>query len=446
MTDQESQFSWADLYSQHLDEWNKRLAGALSASGLESIVIFAGDEKTQFRDDQTYPFAVEAYFKAWVPLTNHPGSALKLVPGQKPLLILLHEQGFWHDTAVEPTGFWVEHFEIREATSSAAVLKELGAVNSDMSIIAAQATANNHSSLLNDETLLNYLDYFRAFKTDYEANCIRYANEIAARGHVAAQHVFREGASEFEIHHAYCLATEQIDSDLPYPNIVAINEHAATLHHQNLQREIPDKIHSFLLDAGARYRGYASDVTRTYAQNEPLFESLIGSMDTLQQTLCTEALSGTDFIELNERAHQLLAKILTEHQILNCSDDEAYSTGITRTFLPHGLGHLLGLHVHDAGGHLVNADGKTRNPPTNHPMLRLTRVLEPGFVVTIEPGLYFIPSLLYKLRNTALGRSIDWDKLSELYSCGGIRVEDNVLVTNTTPQNISRPALKAAGL
>jgi len=446
MTNQESQLDWADLYFRHLDEWNERLAGALSAASLDSVVICAGSEKTQFRDDQTYPFAVEAYFKAWVPLADHPGSVLKLVPGKKPLLILLREQGFWHDAAVEPTGFWVEHFEIREAASSAAVLKELGTVNSSMSVIAERADAKSHSALLNDETLLNHLDYFRAFKTDYEASCIEHANKIAARGHVAAQHVFCEGASEFEIHHAYCLATEQTDANLPYPNIVAINEHAATLHHQNLQREIPNKTRSFLLDAGARYRGYASDVTRTYARNEPLFESLIGSMDALQQTLCAEALSGTDFIKLNERAHQLLAKVLTEHRLLNCTDDEAYSTGITRTFLPHGLGHLLGLHVHDAGGRLVNTDGETRGPPPGHPMLRLTRVLEPGFVVTIEPGLYFISSLLDELRQTALGRCIDWDKLSELYCYGGIRVEDNVLVTNTSPQNLSRPALETAGI
>ena len=110
----DSQLDWANLYSRHLAEWNERLAGALRAAGLDSIAIFAGSEKTRFRDDQTYAFAVEAYFKAWVPRTDHPGSVLKLEPGKTPLLVLLREEGFWDDKAEEPTGFWVDHFESRE--------------------------------------------------------------------------------------------------------------------------------------------------------------------------------------------------------------------------------------------------------------------------------------------------------------------------------------------
>jgi len=169
-------------------------------------------------------------------------------------------------------------------------------------------------------------------------------------------------------------------------------------------------------------------------------------METLQQTLCAEASSGTNFIDLNERAHELLATVMTEHELLYCSAEEAYMTGVTRTFLPHGLGHLLGLQVHDTGGHLISTEGHTRKPPQEHPMLRLTRTLEPGFVVTIEPGIYFIPALLGELRQTALGRSVDWDRLVDLRQCGGIRIEDNVLITDTSASNLSRPALTAAGV
>ncbi|MFL2547159.1 MAG: Xaa-Pro dipeptidase [Candidatus Rariloculaceae bacterium] len=444
MTNHAQERDWAQLYARHLDEWNERLASALAATGFDGLVIFAGNELTRFRDDQTYPFFVEAYFKAWVPLADSPGSVLKLVPGEKPLLILLREQDFWHASVDAPTGYWVEHFDIREAASAAGVRKELGSVDSNLSILAESPPEMGSAASQNHGGLLSYLDYFRALKTDYEVACIERANEIAALGHAAAQEAFRNGASEFGINSAYCLATQQTDEDLPYPNIVAVNEHAATLHYQKLQRDTPAKLRSFLLDAGAQYNGYASDVSRTCSGDEPAFESLIESMDGLQQAICAEVKSGTDFVALHNRAHELLADVLTEHLLLDCTSDEAYSTGMTRTFLPHGLGHLLGLQVHDVGGRQSNVSGELRDPPAEHPMLRLTRVLEPGFVVTIEPGLYFIPSLLKELRQSPLGRSADWDKLEALQSCGGIRVEDNVLVTSTGARNITRSALETA--
>ena len=82
----DSQCAWANLYVRHLAEWDERLSTALTAARLDSVIVFSGGEKTRFRDDQTYPYAVEPYFKAWLPLTDHPGSALKLTPGERPML------------------------------------------------------------------------------------------------------------------------------------------------------------------------------------------------------------------------------------------------------------------------------------------------------------------------------------------------------------------------
>jgi Xaa-Pro dipeptidase len=102
--------------------------------------------------------------------------------------------------------------------------------------------------------------------------------------------------------------------------------------------------------------------------------------------------------------------------------------------------------VHDAGGRLSTPDGKSTPPPEEHPFLRLTRTLEPGFVVTIEPGLYFIPSLLEPLRNGPPAKLVDWDNVDSLTPYGGIRIEDNVLVTDTENRNLSRPALLQSGI
>ena len=121
---------------------------------------------------------------------------------------------------------------------------------------------------------------------------------------------------------------------------------------------------------------------------------MIGAVDALQQRVCAEVKAGVDYVALHILAHRLLAELLRDAKIVTCSADEAVATGLTRVFLPHGLGHLLGLQVHDAGGRQKERDGTLREPPSQDPFLRLTRVLQPGFVVTIEPGLYFIPALL----------------------------------------------------
>ena len=444
MTDNARQPDWGKLFSDHLAELERRLVIALDTAGRSSLVIFAGNTKFRFRDDLSYHFAVEPYFKAWVPLTNYPGSALKLVPGRPPVLVLLRETGFWHETPAAPTGFWADHFEIREVESSEAVLDELGSADSHVSVIGESSSQTDTFAFSNEPAILNVLDYFRAYKTDYEITCISRANEIAAHGHIAARDAFYEGASEFELNSVYCRASSQVEPELPYPNIVALNQHAAILHYQNLRRDRPASVRSFLIDAGAQFHGYASDITRTYSAADDEFSALIDAMDELQRTICNEIRDGVAFSDLNDRAHELLAAVLCEQDLLSCGAEKAYETGITKSFLPHGLGHLLGLQVHDIGGRLADSDGSENPPSKTHPRLRLTRRLEAGIVVTIEPGLYFIPSLLDELRETALGDNVRWDKIDALQVCGGIRVEDDIIVTKNGARNLSRPALEAA--
>ncbi|MEE8543885.1 MAG: Xaa-Pro dipeptidase, partial [Gammaproteobacteria bacterium] len=163
MTNKVSQRDWADLYVRHLAEWDERLSAALDAAGLDTMIVFAGAEKTRFRDDLPYPYAVEPYFKAWVPLTDQPGSALRLTPGERPLLIDLREDGFWHEPPEELAGYWLEHFDIRQAASPAAVIKELGSVGSGVGAIGEPAGHTAIFSSVNDETLLSHLDYLRAY-------------------------------------------------------------------------------------------------------------------------------------------------------------------------------------------------------------------------------------------------------------------------------------------
>lgn len=436
--------SWASLHRAHIAEWDKRFADACGACGIDGVVIFSGAAKYRYRDDLEYPFFADPYFKVWVPHA-YPDSAVKIVPGETPLLVSLRHDDFWHMPAPEPSGFWANHLEIRWVSNKGALLKELGSV-SRLAGIGEELQESNGFASVNDKRLLTHLDYYRAFKTRYEVACMEEANRVAAPGHAATQGALNREPSEFELNGIYCRASGQRESSLPYQSIVALNQHAAILHYQNLDQQPPEQFRSFLLDAGGDHNGYASDITRTWAPPGDPFSDLIASLDAIQQTICEEARSGTNFIALNDRTHQLLAEVLAEHGIIRCTAAEGYERGLTRVFLPHGLGHLLGLQVHDAGGRLESPEGAERDPPCEHPFLRLTRTLQPGFVVTIEPGLYFIPALLNELRNGPLRSAVDWATVERWQPYGGIRIEDNVLVTEIDSRNLTRPALEHCGI
>ncbi len=121
----------------------------------------------------------------------------------------------------------------------------------------------------------------------------------------------------------------------------------------------------------------------------------------MQLALCAGIRAGVDWREVQLRAHALTAAVLREADIILCGPEEAVASGVTRVFLPHGIGHLLGLEVHDVGGFMRSAEGGDIARPDGHPYLRLTRVLEEGFVVTMEPGIYFIDQLLDEARADA---------------------------------------------
>jgi len=297
----------------------------------------------------------------------------------------------------------------------------------------------------NPQGLIDRLHYQRACKTDFEIDCIRDANEVGAVGHIAARDAFFSGASEFEILSSYLAACEQTEAELPYPCIIAQNEHAAVLHYQVYDRVPPAVRRSFLIDAGVKRHGYASDITRTYSAAESgVFRDLITALDDSQRTLIDTIQPGMAYLDLHEDMHVRLAHLLVEFGLVRCTAEAAFDLGITRTFLPHGLGHLLGLQVHDVGGQQSDPGGNLAPPPPEYPALRLMRKTATGMVFTIEPGLYFVPMLLRELRAGDAAAEIDWSAVEALTPCGGIRIEDNVLVTDTGGRNFTRDAFAAA--
>jgi Xaa-Pro dipeptidase len=163
-------------------------------------------------------------------------------------------------------------------------------------------------------------------------------------------------------------------------------------------------------------------------------------MDAMQQAIVSQVRAGLDYRELHIGTHKLLAGVLVDAELATGDPDTLLETGVTSAFFPHGLGHLLGIQVHDVGGFMENESGTTIDPPSGHPFLRLTRVLEENMVLTIEPGLYAIDMLLENLRGTPAENHVNWANVDWLRPFGGIRIEDNVRVLVNDRENLTRDA------
>ncbi len=161
-------------------------------------------------------------------------------------------------------------------------------------------------------------------------------------------------------------------------------------------------------------------------------------MDHVQQALCASVRAGVDWRDVHISSHRLIAELLHDSDVIYCDADEAVETGLSSVFLPHGLGHLLGLQVHDVGGFAKSPEGGTIPRPEGHPYLRLTRVLEENFVVTMEPGLYFIDQLLESAKGDHRGAKINWARVEQFRPFGGIRIEDNLAITASGCENLTR--------
>jgi Xaa-Pro dipeptidase len=430
------------LYAEHIEIIAGRHDHALEQAGASHAVIFSGNPRIAFSDDYQMPFKPNPHFVNWAPLTRLPFSYIVYTPGASPLLIYFQPHDYWHVVPGTPDGYWTGQFDIRVVHSLDDVAEHLpqdrekciviGEINDDALAFGIER--------INPTTATNILHYARGVKTQYELAIMRLASFRGATGHTAAETAFRGGMSEFEIHRAYCQAVSHTDPELPYGNIVGLNNHGAVLHYTDLDRQAPAEAHSFLIDAGAQVHGYASDITRTYSFEDQRFQDLIDRMDAMEQEIVSQVQAGVDYRDLHIGTHKLLAGVLVDAELATGDPDTLLETGVTSAFFPHGLGHLLGIQVHDVGGFMENESGTIIDPPSGHPFLRLTRVLEEDMVLTIEPGLYAIDMLLENLRGTPAENHVNWTTVDWLRPFGGIRIEDDVRVLVNDRENLTRDA------
>jgi Xaa-Pro aminopeptidase len=270
----------------------------------------------------------------------------------------------------------------------------------------------------------------RLEKDEVELERMRAAQRATAAGFVAVLGLLRDGLSERDL---------QIELEVEffrhgaaataYDTIIASGPNSAILHAPPTSRRMRAG-ELVLIDAGAECLGYASDVTRTYPVDGQLrgeqreLHALVHAAEQASLERCTP---GTTWRDVHLTAATVIAEGLAEHGILRGGAEAMIETGAVWLFFPHGIGHLVGLGVRDAGPSLP-----PRGPDPLVPTLRFDLPLRRGMVVTVEPGIYFVPAILEDpARRERHAADVDWDRVDRMLDFGGIRIEDNALITDS---------------
>lgn len=270
----------------------------------------------------------------------------------------------------------------------------------------------------------------RRAKDSSELALMRSAAGASAAGHLAALRLARPGMSERQLQIE--LEAEFFRNGAErtaYGSIVGTGSNGAVLHFSPTARQLRDG-EFVLIDAGAEWEGYASDVTRSFpvaARFEGIQRDLYQLVLDVQQAAIRDVRPGVEYKDLHLAASAHIAAGLVDLDILSGDPAGLVERDAHALFFPHGLGHMLGLATHDAGGCLK---GRTPSDRFGLKWLRADLPLQPGYVVTIEPGIYFIRALLTDPARRDLYRdAVNWDRVDGLLDLGGIRIEDDVLVT-----------------
>lgn len=412
----------------------------MAAHGYDAVVLCSGTAAAKNRfDDQSWSLCPTPAFTHWCPLAE-PDAFIVVRPGKKPQLVRTLVEDFW-EAAAEPESphFW-EAFEV--VTAKAGAQNDVLPASNIKVGVVTRDPGKSPPGEVNPAALIAALDHVRTTKTAYEISCLFEAEMRAVRGHLATEQLFAAGTpSELDLHLAYLAASQQDDPACPYKNIVALGAHAAVLHYVAYTRERVSGDTSLLVDAGAKCNGYGSDITRTYVRGTGpgarRFRELLGALEQLQLAIIAKVKPGMPYEDLHDESHRMLGDVLHATGIGRAKGEELVARGVTRALFPHGLGHSLGVTVHDVGMKLAP-------PRPDNAFLRNTSTIEVGQVFTIEPGVYVIDPLLAPLQHDDRRELVDWVAIAELRAFGGIRIEDNVVVEATGCRNLTREAFACA--
>lgn len=280
------------------------------------------------------------------------------------------------------------------------------------------------------------LDQTRRKKDPAEIKLIRSAAGFASAGYKSIAKIIQPGVSEKELQIAYESAVWlHGDYFLPYDTIIGSGTNSSILHSIPSGRVV-EANEFVLVDAGASFHGYNVDVTRVYASDRDMdsrHNALYDLVLATQKNCVTMLRPGLRWRDVHAKAAVQFTEGLHFLGLIKGSISELLEREIVSLFFPHGIGHLTGLGVRDTGQ--IELDQSTTCYGSR---LRVDPVLEPGLVITVEPGLYFIEKLFKQASQQEKYRQfIDWEQLSNWICIGGVRIEDTILITQNGCENLT---------
>ncbi|KAF8253603.1 Creatinase/aminopeptidase [Wilcoxina mikolae CBS 423.85] len=281
------------------------------------------------------------------------------------------------------------------------------------------------------------LNTCRVYKSPFEISLLRRANAITASAHSSILRTLPFARNESHLEASY-LSTciRQFAKSQAYAPIIGSGTNAATLHYSRNDSPLrPEQL--VLIDAGCEWEGYCADVTRTVPVSgnfTPEQKEIYDLVQEMQDACIARAVAGVDFRDVFLLAHRIAVRGLVGMGILRGNEEEVWKAGTSRAFFPHGLGHMVGLDVHDvelpSWGVTVEEAGvyDTINFPL-HGERVAPRVLEKDMVVTVEPGIYFSRFIIKPyLEHPVHSKYIDAEVLERYWDVGGVRIEDDILI------------------
>jgi len=296
---------------------------------------------------------------------------------------------------------------------------------------------------VNKQKLTPILAECRVHKSPLELDVLRYVNKVSSDAHRKVMRSVRPGMAEYEmeslfLHEVYARGGCR---HVSYTCICASGENSSILHYGHASfpnsRVMQDgDILSF--DMGGEYHCYAADITRAYpvngkftADQRLVYETVLAAQDAVLNAMKP----GVSWPEMHRLANRVICERFKSHGLLKGDVDDMMNHHIGALFFPHGLGHLLGIDTHDVGGY---PKGTERFKEPGFRSLRTVRKLEPGMVITVEPGIYFIKHLLEDAaKHPEQSKFLNMEVLERFKTFGGIRIEDDVIITETGIENMT---------
>ncbi|KAJ5879886.1 hypothetical protein N7455_003351 [Penicillium solitum] len=295
------------------------------------------------------------------------------------------------------------------------------------------------------------MDAARGIKDEYEIRMIRQANKVSGLAHRRILESIQTMSNEAQIEGSFlnsCISHGARNQ--AYQIIAASGPNAAVLHYDR-NNETLNKKPLVCLDAGAEWNCYASDVTRTFPLTgewpSDYVRDIYKIVERMQEETIRLIRKGVRYLSLHDLAHDIAIEgLLALGVFKNGTNLEIRQSGASKVFFPHGLGHHVGLEVHDVSERSIMALHRGFDQLQYRPILNSTclspctlsaPLLEEGMVVTVEPGLYFSPLAMANARHQPFARYINFDVAEKYIHIGGVRIEDDILVTATGYENLT---------